>query len=108
MKDDIEYTITPQEVLDSEGIKYSTKGNWLSVKYCPFCHGGQTKQVYTFGIHKFDFNYNCLRTTCGAASNFWNLLIHFGYDPKQFVKRRSHSQKPDRARKSSYVYRRQS
>lgn len=105
-KDNIRYTITPQEVLDQEGIKWSLKGNWLSVKYCPFCHGGRTRQVYTFGIHKDDYNYNCLRTTCGQASNFWNLLLHFGYNPKLYIKHEGFNQSKTKTQKKSFVYRR--
>lgn len=107
MNEKLKYTITPERLLDEQGYKYSVKGNWLSVKYCPFCDGGRTRQQYTFGVHRFDYNYNCLRTTCGNASNFWHLLIHFGYDPKQYVEKSSNSYGSQRKKKSGYIYRRQ-
>jgi hypothetical protein len=108
MEDKIEYTITPSQLLSEQGVKFSQKGNWFSCQYCPFCQGGQTKQVYTFGVRVDDYNYNCLRTTCGAAGSFWSLLQHFGYDPKEYVKRKEFSYKSSEKKKSSkrFIYRR--
>ncbi len=108
MNEKLKYNITPEELLKNQGYKYSIKGQWLSVKYCPFCTGGKTKQQYTFGIHRFDYNYNCLRTTCGQASSFWNLLIHFGLDPKEYIDKTQPSHKnPHVTKKPGYIYRRQ-
>jgi hypothetical protein len=103
----LEYTITPRELLSQQGVKFSQKGNWYSCQYCPFCHGGQSKQVYTFGVRVDDYNYNCLRTTCGAAGSFWTLLQHFGLEPKDYVKKntfRGHNSKPKTKKK--FIYRR--
>lgn len=110
MSDKIEYTITPQQLLSDQGVSFSRKGQWYSCKYCPFCGGGDSKQVYTFGVRVDDFNYNCLRTTCGRAGSFWTLLEHFGLNPKDYVLKRSNSpshQQPNSSKaKSRFVYRR--
>jgi len=110
MSDKLEYTITPQELLSERGVIFSRRGSWYSCKYCPFCEGGRTKQVYTFGVRVDDYNYNCLRTTCGAAGSFWTLLQHFGYEPKEYIKKKAY--KPTEGTKKSapkrYIYRRQS
>lgn len=107
MREKIEYTITPRELLNQQGVQFSQKGNWYSCKYCPFCEGGQSRQVFTFGVRVDDFNYNCLRTTCGAAGSFWTLLQHFGYDPKDYVVKKGFtSKKPEKkTKKAKFVYR---
>lgn len=106
--DKIEYTITAEQFLSDVGVKFTKRGNWLSCKYCVFCGGGRTRQVYTFGVRADDYNYNCLRTTCGKSGSFWTLLEHFGYDPKEYIKKSGQSNKLSETTKKSkgYVYRR--
>lgn len=107
MNDKLEYTISPGELLTQQGVKFSQKGNWLSVKYCVFCQGGRTKQVYTFGVRVDDYNYNCLRTTCGAAGSFWSLLEHFGYNPREYVKKQGFIKSSNiKEKKKKFIYRR--
>lgn len=105
---DIKYSITPQEVLEQQGLKLKSNGNWWSLQLCPFCDGGRSGQQYTFGVHKFDGNYNCLRTTCGEASNFWNLLKHYGYNPVEYIdKQKSTNNYGKKKKDKKFIYRRQ-
>lgn len=105
--DKLEYTITPKQLLDEFSVKYSQRGSWYSCKYCPFCEGGRSKQVFTFGVRVDDYNYNCLRTTCGAAGSFWTLLEHFGKNPKDYVVNKSKKFPTTSTKKTKgYIYRR--
>ena len=37
------------------------KGQEIHALYCPFCHGGQHRDKYTFAINRTTGAYNCLR-----------------------------------------------
>lgn len=102
--DDIKYIITAQELLDQEGLKYKSNGSWWTLRKCPFCDGGRANQEWTFGVHKKDGNYNCFRSSCGAASSFWNLLKHFGKEPKEYIDKNNstYSKKKKKTRKLPY------
>ncbi|MGB4823832.1 MAG: hypothetical protein WBP82_02865 [Leuconostoc mesenteroides] len=100
---DIKFTITSKELLDRQGLRIKSNGNWWSVKTCPFCDGGKQKQVYTFGVHKIDGNYNCLRTKCGEASNFWNLLKFFDLNPSDYIDKDKSTNSKKKSKR--YIYR---
>lgn len=99
---DIEYSITPQELLEKQGIQFKRANNWLGLKLCIFCSGGSSKQQHTFAVHEKDGNFNCLRTKCGKSGSFWSLLQHFGYNPKDFIKH--HGTKQKKLSTSRFVY----
>lgn len=101
MNEQITYTITPIELLQQKGCRTKEKGNWIGVKECPFCHGGNGNQKWTFAVHIEDGNYVCLRTSCNARSNFWNLLKHFGYNPKEYI---DNKKKRKKVRRKRFIY----
>lgn len=105
---EIKFTIKPDELLSMQNIKFHRRGNWYSCKICPFCEGGRHGQQYTFGVRVDDYNYHCLRTTCGASGNFWMLLKHFGLNPKDYVdKENSKFNNKKRKQSKKFIYRSQ-
>ena len=55
------------------------KGDELTFKYCPFCHGGQHNDKYTFSVSLRTGQYNCLRGTCGEHGGFVSLAKAFNF-----------------------------
>lgn len=60
--------------------QFKEKGDELRPLYCPYCHGGQHKDKYTFAINKTTGAYNCLRGTCGEKGNLFTLGKFLGVD----------------------------
>lgn len=58
------------------------KDSQIVPRYCPFCHGGQNKDAYTFAVNKYNGTYNCKRGSCGKKGNFRDLCNYFGEDFK--------------------------
>ena len=104
--DKVEFTLTPEEFLQELGINYKRREDWLGLKWCLFCFGGESKQVHTFAIHAIDGNYSCLRTKCGVKGSFWNLMLHYGYNPVNYIKRtdKSFKPKPEKREKTRFIY----
>lgn len=100
--EEIKWTITPEEVLQSRGVRFKKKSQWLDVKHCPFCGGGQRKSPNTFAVHSQKGYYFCLRTSCGEKGNFWKLLIFYGYNPPDHIDRSSRSFK--KKQKKKFIY----
>lgn len=83
---DIQYNITPREVLDRAGVKYKVNGQWLGYRYCPVCAGGENgRDQWTFAVHSKDGNFNCLRDSCDAKGSFWGLMLLHQINPKAHV-----------------------
>jgi len=99
----IEWNIKPEQFLREQGLRTQKSGNWLRLKHCPFCDGGHHRDILSFAIHSVDGNYTCLRTKCGEKGNFWNLILHFGKNPKDYVERFS---KKGKKKKKKFVYNR--
>lgn len=58
--------------------EYTIKGNEITPKYCPFCHGGDNKDKNTFALNIDEQVYKCLRGSCNASGHFTELLKHYG------------------------------
>lgn len=69
------------------------KGNELEFKYCPYCHGGGSKDTYTFSINLENGAYNCLRASCGQQGHFVELCRDFDY-PLEFEVPRIYKKMP--------------
>lgn len=104
MVNEIEFSITPEDFLREIGWSFSKRGSWLSLKNCPFCSGGQHRNVFTFAVHSVDGNYFCHRTKCGEKGNFWNLIQSQGKDPKQYLADGGKGKKPKKKGKKKYIY----
>ena len=75
------YDITPRQVASRLGRTkeiINSKGPQITVETCPFCHGGQHHDKWTFAIHAEKGIYNCMRGTCGASGSYRQLLQHLG------------------------------
>lgn len=57
---------------------YRTRGEQVVAKYCPFCHGGENREQYSFAIHAKTGAYICHRASkCGARGTFTHLCKLF-------------------------------
>jgi twinkle protein len=75
--------MSPLEFAKSYLGEYTIKGNEITPKYCPFCHGGDNKDKNTFALNIDEQVYKCLRGSCNASGHFTELLRHFGINPAQ-------------------------
>ena len=57
---------------------YRQRGDEIVAKLCPFCHGGQHGDKYTFSINTEKHVYKCQRGSCGAEGHFNQLLTKYG------------------------------
>ena len=57
---------------------YRVRGDELIPDYCPFCHGGDSGDRYTFALNLTDGVYVCKRGGCGAKGRYEELAAHFG------------------------------
>lgn len=73
--------MTVREFADKYLAPYKLKGNEVIPERCPFCHGGEHGDKYTFALNAETGAYNCKRGTCGVQGAFPDLLQNFGLDP---------------------------
>lgn len=57
---------------------FSVRGDELIPTLCPFCHGGESQDKYTFALNLTDGVYVCKRGSCGVRGRFEELAQHFG------------------------------
>ncbi len=57
---------------------YRQKGAELVPVYCPFCHGGNSSDKFTFALNMDNLTYNCKRGSCNETGTYTKLLKHFG------------------------------
>ncbi|MGI5872949.1 MAG: DnaB-like helicase C-terminal domain-containing protein [Bacillota bacterium] len=53
--------------------EYKINGNEIVPLYCPFCHGGDRRDKYTFALSMENHTYNCKRASCGEKGHFKQL-----------------------------------
>lgn len=58
--------------------EYRVKGAEIIPKYCPFCHGGQHHDKYSFALNMDKLTYNCKRGSCGKQGTFFQLCREYG------------------------------
>lgn len=73
--------MTVREFADKHLDPYKLKGGEIVPERCPFCHGGEHGDKYTFAMNAETGAYNCKRGTCGVQGAFPDLLKHFGIEP---------------------------
>lgn len=73
--------MTVGEFADKYLAPYKLKGDEVIPERCPFCHGGEHGDKYTFALNAETGAYNCKRGTCGVQGAFPDLLQNFGLDP---------------------------
>jgi KaiC/GvpD/RAD55 family RecA-like ATPase len=55
------------------------KGKELQFEFCPYCHGGQNKDTYTFSINMINGQHSCFRSSCGIKGNMITLSKDFHF-----------------------------
>ncbi len=86
---DIQFNITPMEVVDRAGWKTTKRsGAKIESKHCPVCNGGSGRDERTFYINastgtNYSGAWKCLRDGCRASGNFWQLIEMAGMEPKE-------------------------
>ena len=64
---------------DFIGAETRESGNEIQFKTCPYCHGGEHGDKYTFAINSKTGKYNCLRASCARRGHFVTLARDLGY-----------------------------
>lgn len=86
---DIQFNITPAEVVDRAGWKTSKRTSTkIELKHCPKCGGGRSRDERTFFVNastgtNYSGAWKCIRNGCSASGNFWQLIEMAGLDPKE-------------------------
>ena len=57
------------------------QGAEIKPRLCPYCHGGQHGDKYTFALNMDKHTFICLRGSCGKQGHFSQLLRDFGEQP---------------------------
>lgn len=96
---DVNWTITPTELLNQLGWQFKRRGEWYVLPICPFCHGGNGRDRQTFIVHSTEGHYACLRASCDEKGTFWGLLLSIGENPKEYL-----GERLTREKKKGYVY----
>ena len=78
------FNITPEQFLNDVGAVFTKRARWLSLKYCPFCDGGNSGEKFSFSVHISDGNYFCHRNKCGERGSFWKLIETYGRNPRDY------------------------
>jgi len=72
-----------QEFAGRHLLDYKSRKEEITAKYCPYCHGGQHKDKYTFSINTAKQVYSCRRGSCGKQGKTFQLLKDFGEELDQ-------------------------
>ena len=70
--------MTVHEFADKYLQPYSRKSAELIPDFCPFCHGGKSKDKQSFALNADNKTYNCKRGSCGKQGHFTELCRDFG------------------------------
>lgn len=95
----MEFNIKPAEFLQEIGWQFKARGEWLSLKLCPFCSGGNSCDVFTFAVHATDGNFFCHRSKCSISGNFWKLIELNQRNPRAYI-----GEKTFKKRKKKFIY----
>ncbi len=59
-----------RDFLKGNKLEYKIgSNNNLILLYCPFCHGGEHRDKYSFAINERTGAYICFRSKCGAKGH---------------------------------------
>lgn len=76
------YELKQSDILDlSHTLDGRTfqKGDELFFQYCPYCHGGKSRDKNTFSINLKTGTFHCFRSSCGKSGHFVELARDFDY-----------------------------
>jgi len=83
------------------GTRTRERGSELVFQYCPYCHGGNHHDEWTFSINTDTGKFCCQRSGCGEHGGFGKLCKDFGYHSRDD----SELQKQRNRLEADYVYR---
>jgi hypothetical protein len=78
----VQYEFNRRDAFDfasRQGSKTKVRGNELQFTYCPYCHGGKSRDKNTFAINLDTGQYKCLRSSCDVSGNFITLARDFDF-----------------------------
>ncbi|MDO5548327.1 MAG: ATPase domain-containing protein [Eubacteriales bacterium] len=61
------------------GVSTRERGDQLQFKECPYCHGGKSRDKWTFAISLTDGGFNCQRASCGVRGGMLKLSEDFDF-----------------------------
>lgn len=76
------YEFNPEHAFsfaNMQGAKTKTKGDELHFSDCPYCHGKNHGDAYTFSINLKTGQFKCLRASCGVTGNMLTLSRDFDF-----------------------------
>jgi len=76
------YTFNPDDAKRfaiEQHARTKLNGNELLFQLCPYCHGGENRDKYTFSINLQNGAHNCKRSSCGKTGNMITLHKEFGF-----------------------------
>jgi len=103
------YEYKREDVFDfAAAIRADThiKGSELEFDFCPYCHGGRSRDRNTFAVNLDSGAFCCLRTSCGKSGHFVELARDFDYrlDFQEIKHYRKLPQKKFESRDSALEY----
>lgn len=57
---------------------FKVRNGQVIPRYCPFCHGGENRDINTFAVGLYNGAYQCLRGNCNEKGSFSQLMKYFG------------------------------
>ena len=66
-------------LISALGAKTRVHGDEVQFEYCPYCHGGQKKNKWRFGINRKTGAYGCFKGGCKRQGHFVQLCRDFDY-----------------------------
>ncbi len=70
--------MTPLEFARKYLPNHKQKGDEIQAIYCPYCHGGQHGDKYTFAMNAQTGTFNCKRGSCSVSGSFEKLCKDHG------------------------------
>lgn len=90
------------KIADKEFGNYKIRNNEVVPEYCPYCHGGDNGDKYTFAVGRYNGAFQCMRGGCGVKGSIRTLCEKFGVDYSELSDITSFKL-PTGSRKKEYV-----
>lgn len=88
--------LTPMDFARQFLQPYSVKGSEIIPAHCPICHGGKSRDKYTFALNYENKTFNCKRGSCGQQGHFTELCSMFGVEPDRTDERSEYIPPPQK------------
>lgn len=111
------YKFNPDDAFrfaNMNGTKTKLKSDELHLQNCPYCHGANHGDKYTFSINLRTGQFKCLRSSCGVTGNMITLSRDFDfslgneideyYRPRKQFRKFKQSEKPIISKEPAIVY----